>query len=178
MTSQGNKSWNKLKLKEATATTDLKTEKDKHDKTKAVCGGGLTLLKEKNVGKICAEKESNRLLNIILATKNKDLCIQAVQGRQIAVKYDALPSKYTNKKGDVSDCYISVYGKYAGRMYNNVGDKLPPPRLNFWITYSEDVFDFNPDNEGFGLFTLKKDCVADIVFPSDGLPLPDNLVLN
>ena len=120
-------------------TIDSVNEALKNEKIK--CGGGLSLLGDKNWGKINAENEVARLLQLIMDKSNDEALLrEAYKGHSFPVKYKAIEGVYKNKKGIESKCWYSIWGKYAGSFVQN----KEPPILNFYADYNEEDFDFVP----------------------------------
>ena len=130
---------------------DIEDGKVKLQKQCYITGGGMSLLAEKNMGKIVAENRVEKLMRIILKSNDYDMIAEALEGQNIPVKYHAVLGERENKKGDLKPCYFSLWGKYAGAFYK---DK-PPPILNYYIPFEKDEFIFHKDNEGYNKFEPK-----------------------
>jgi len=115
-------------------------------------GGIQNKLREKNWEKINAENEISRILTLIFEKGNEELIRATMEGRTIIVKYKALKGKYKNKKGVESDCWESIWGKYAGSCLR----QKEPPTLNFYIPYIEEDFDFDSTGRGYGKLKYNK----------------------
>jgi hypothetical protein len=102
--------------------------------------GGLTKLAEKNWGKINAENQIKDILGMVMESGNEEL-IRKIYNKykySIQVNYKAVKGIYENKKGIKSECWNSIWGKYAG----SVRTRKEPPTLNYYIDYNDEDFDY------------------------------------
>jgi len=125
--------------------------------------GGLTKLAEKNWGKINAENQIKDIIGMIMESGNEEL-IRKIYNKYhypIQVKYKAIKGKYENKKGVTTDCWNSIWGKYAGSLRT----QKEPPTLNYYITYCDEDFDYIDKKFKYNkkTFTHHDDRVIDVV---------------
>jgi len=120
-------------------------------KEKIVKGGVMNIAGRLNYEKNVYMNKTDALFNIITKYGNEQALREAYKliGQSVLVKYEALKGTRTRKtkNGDVEyDCWISVWDKYAGKIY---ADKKPP-LCNGYIKYIKDEdFDFDKDNNVF-----------------------------
>lgn len=89
--------------------------------------------KYKMANGIIREQQEKRKIAIKKAfeLKSKEMLETLLEGSTVAVPYIAKESSYKNKKGHVSKCYVSVYGKYAGTV---------PIVLDYYMPYDKSKF--------------------------------------
>ena len=103
-------------------------------------------------GEINYERQKNqtkmeKLFEIIKNNCEETEVIEAYKITEtgLPVKYEAIIGERENKKGEKKECYMSVYGKYAGAIKKG----SEPPTLKAYIKYDEKRFIYDKENKVF-----------------------------
>jgi hypothetical protein len=91
---------------------------------------------------------TEKLFSIIERLGNEEALREAykVVDESVCVKYEALVGKKTRKtkNGEIEyECYLSVYGKYAGNI------KQSKALCNGYIKYNDEDFDYDKESKKF-----------------------------
>ena len=88
-----------------------------------------------------------KLFTLIKINCEPEQVIEAykITGTGLRVGYEAILGERLNKKGETKECYLSIYGKYAGAIKK---DK-PPPTLSAYVQYDEESFTYDKDTKTF-----------------------------